>query len=70
MLRFGTASLKLQEAVAKLTRWLANTRPAWATYQALVAGRLIALEKCPGVCLAGVERMPHRHVASNSCAPS
>eukprot|EP00957_Ditylum_brightwellii_P043810 3322308-Ditylum_brightwellii.AAC.2 len=63
LLRFGAASLKLQEAGAKLTRWLANTRPAWAVYWALMAGRLIALDKCP-------DRTPHRHVASNNCAPA
>eukprot|EP00957_Ditylum_brightwellii_P176108 13409911-Ditylum_brightwellii.AAC.1 len=54
LLRFGAASLKMREAVAKLTRWLANTRPAWAAYWALVAGCLIALDRCPGVCPIGV----------------
>eukprot|EP00957_Ditylum_brightwellii_P140455 10701302-Ditylum_brightwellii.AAC.1 len=54
LLRFGAASLKLREAVAKLTWWLANTRPAWAAYRVLVAGRLIALDKCPGVRPVGV----------------
>eukprot|EP00957_Ditylum_brightwellii_P203185 15333566-Ditylum_brightwellii.AAC.2 len=49
LLRFRAASLKLREAVAKLMRWLANTQPAWAAYWALVAGRLIALDKCPDV---------------------
>eukprot|EP00957_Ditylum_brightwellii_P208629 15358293-Ditylum_brightwellii.AAC.2 len=39
LLRFGAASLKLREAVAKLIRWLANTQPAWSTYRALVAER-------------------------------
>eukprot|EP00957_Ditylum_brightwellii_P010482 794488-Ditylum_brightwellii.AAC.1 len=54
LLQFGAASLKLREAVAKVTRWLTNTRPAWAAYCALVAGRLIVLDKCPGVRPVGV----------------
>eukprot|EP00957_Ditylum_brightwellii_P121370 9255890-Ditylum_brightwellii.AAC.1 len=57
LLRFGAASFKLQEAVTKLTRWLANTRPEWAPYRALVARRLKALDKCPGVCPVGVGKI-------------
>eukprot|EP00957_Ditylum_brightwellii_P003188 242997-Ditylum_brightwellii.AAC.1 len=39
----------MREAVAKLTCWLANTRPLWAAYCVIVAGCLIALNKCPAV---------------------
>eukprot|EP00957_Ditylum_brightwellii_P159534 12144378-Ditylum_brightwellii.AAC.1 len=57
LLRFGAASLKLQEAVTKLTRWLASTRPAWAVYRTLVAGCLIAMDKCPGIHPVGVGKI-------------
>eukprot|EP00957_Ditylum_brightwellii_P004942 376477-Ditylum_brightwellii.AAC.1 len=49
LLRFGAASRRLHGAVAAVARWLANTRPAWAAYRAIVTGRFIALDKCPGV---------------------
>eukprot|EP00957_Ditylum_brightwellii_P028826 2177773-Ditylum_brightwellii.AAC.1 len=54
LLRFGAASCYLCKAVAAVAWWLANTRPAWAAYRAIVAGRLIALNKCPGVRPVGV----------------
>eukprot|EP00957_Ditylum_brightwellii_P090261 6874052-Ditylum_brightwellii.AAC.1 len=54
LLGFEVTSLKLREDVAKLTRWLANTQPVWASYYALVAGHLIVLDKCPDVCPMGM----------------
>eukprot|EP00957_Ditylum_brightwellii_P010390 785808-Ditylum_brightwellii.AAC.1 len=38
------------KGVTMVARWLANTRLAWAAYEALVVGRLIALDKCLGIC--------------------
>eukprot|EP00957_Ditylum_brightwellii_P197663 15059000-Ditylum_brightwellii.AAC.1 len=34
--------------------WLANNRPPLAAYWAIIAGRLIALDICPGVRPVGV----------------
>ena len=33
---------------------MANGRPPWVTYRALMLGRLIGLNKCPGVWPVGV----------------
>jgi hypothetical protein len=49
LLRFGKASGALRDAVADFTDWLGNTAPPWAAYQAIMAGRLIGIDKCPGV---------------------
>ena len=35
--------------VAEVGEWLSNGRPPWATYRALMSGRLIALDKSPGI---------------------
>ena len=34
--------------------WLANKSPPWAAYCAFMSGRLIAIDKHPGIRLAGV----------------
>jgi len=49
LLKFGKASHKLRTVMAKLALWLANDTPPWAAYRALMAGRLLALDKCPGI---------------------
>lgn len=54
LLRFGRESQLLRETLAKLGRWLANDDPPWAAYRALMACRLIALDKRPGVCPIGI----------------
>eukprot|EP00978_Attheya_sp_CCMP212_P030440 scaffold111966_cov57-Attheya_sp.AAC.1 len=52
VLRFGKTSATLREAVADFTRWMANEMPPWAAYQAMIASRCVALDKCPGAkCL-------------------
>jgi len=49
LLKFGKASHKLRTVMAKLALWLANDTPPWAAYRALMAGHLLALDKCPGI---------------------
>ena len=38
-----------KEAVASFSRWLANDSPPWAAYRAIMANRLVALDKYPEV---------------------
>ena len=40
--------------VAEVGEWLSNGRPSWAAYLALMSGRLIALEKSPGIRTVGI----------------
>ena len=54
LLRFGGASQQLRKSVAEFTDWLANSWPPWAAYRALRAGRLVAIDKCPGVRPVGI----------------
>ncbi len=54
LLRFGQASQGLRKAVSEFTDWMANDQQPWAAYRALKAGRLVALEKCPGVRPVGI----------------
>ena len=49
LLRFGSSSGTLRDAVAELVRCLANGIVEWAQIKALMSCRLIALDKCPGV---------------------
>lgn len=54
LLQFGDASRRLRNAVAKICRWMANDFPPWAAYRALMSGRLIGLDKMPGVRPVGI----------------
>ena len=49
LLRFGCASEELRVVFASLADWMANSSPPWAAYRALMACRLVALDKRPGV---------------------
>ena len=40
--------------------WMANQIPTWAAYWAFMSGRLIALDKQPGIRLVGVGETCHR----------
>ena len=51
---FGTHSQALRCEMAAFTEWLANGTLSFAAYRALMAGRLIALDKMPGVQPIGV----------------
>ena len=54
IIRFGAASRKLRLIVAVFGEWLCNGQPPWAAYCAMMSGRLIALEKCPGIRPVGI----------------
>ena len=61
LLRFGCASEELRVVVASLADWMANSSPPWAEYRALMASRLVALDKRPWVRPVG--RLPYAHMA-------
>jgi hypothetical protein len=50
LLHYGKESSALREELAEWASWLANKHPAWAAYPALMACRLVALDKHPSVC--------------------
>jgi hypothetical protein len=54
LLRFGPASRELWQAVADFVDWFGNIFPPWAAYRAIMAGRLLALDKSPGVRPVGI----------------
>ena len=63
LLRFGEDSKILREELAAIARWLANHHPPWAAYRALMACRLVALDKQPGVRPIGIGEVYRRLIA-------
>ena len=43
--------------------WMANSSPPWAAYRTLMAFRLVALDKRPGVCPVGIGETLRRDLA-------
>ena len=54
LLKFGENSTRLFTSVEIFVDWLSNGSPPWEAYRALMSGRLIALDKKPGVRPVGV----------------
>jgi hypothetical protein len=63
LLRFGVESEQLRTTLASLTEWLCNSHPPWAAYRAIMACRLVALDKCPGVRPVGIGEIYRRLMA-------
>ena len=65
LLRFGSESQGLREVVAALGSWLANGQPPWAACRAIMACRLVALDKKPGVRPVGIGESLRRLLAKS-----
>ena len=63
LLRFGCSSEEVRVVVARLADWMANSSPPWAAYLALMACRLGALDKSPGVRPVGIGETIRRALA-------
>ena len=63
LLRFICASEELRVVVVRLADWIANSSPPWAAYCALMACRLVALDKRHGVRPVGIGQTLHKALA-------
>ena len=54
LLRYASSSAHLHDSVVGLCRRLCNSIVPWDSIRALVASRLIVLDKCLGVRLIGI----------------
>ena len=63
LLRFGAESERLRLEVAEWVEWLANSHPPWAAYRAMMACRLVALDKQPGTRPVGIGEVYRRLMA-------
>ena len=60
LLCFGYVSEELRFVVARMVDWMSNSSTSWAAYRALMACRLVALDKRPGVRPIGIEETLRR----------
>ena len=67
MLRFGSSSARLRDSVAAVCFRLCNSVTPWEDVCALVASRLIALDKCPGVRPNGIGETLRRILGNAVC---
>ena len=63
LLRHGAESQELRGEMACMARYLANEHPPWAAYRALMACRLVALDKEPGTRPVGIGEIYRRLIA-------
>ena len=61
--RFGCPSEEFRVVVSVLADWMANSSPPWAAYCALMACRLVALDKRPGLGTMGIGETLRRALA-------
>ena len=66
-MRFGPRSQRLRDSIGDLTHHLANTLVTWESVQALLANRLIALDKSSGVRPIGVGETLRRIIGKAIC---
>ena len=66
-MHYGASSASLSDTVAALCCRLCNTITPWEDVCALVASRLIAPDKCPGVRPIGIGETLHRIVGKTIC---
>ena len=60
---FGVASMGIRQIFGEFGDQMANGRPPWSAYRALVFGRLIRLDNCPRVRPVGMEDTWRRMLA-------
>ena len=60
LLRFDTSLAILRKDMEVWTNWLSNDSPPWAAYWAIIAARLVALDKFPGVRAVGIREVCRR----------
>ena len=63
ILRFRFASKELRVIISRLADWMANSSYPWAANHTLMACRLVALDKRPGVHHLGIGETLRRNLA-------
>ena len=67
LLRYGSSSVQLCGSVAAVCRQLCNSLTPWDDVRALVAIRLIALDKCPSIRPIGIGETLRRIIGKAVC---